>query len=165
MSFDVRPGDLTDPRVRALLEDHIADMYATSPPASVFTLGLDELADSGIHLVTVWEPGASSADDVVLDCGALRRFAEKGRSAGELKSMRTAEAGRRRGVATLVLQDLETAARAEGIEVLYLETGSEPFFAPARAFYERNGFTACGRVGSYQPDPTSYYMTKELGIA
>ena len=42
---------------------------------------------------------------------------------------------------------------------LSLETGSWPYFAPARALYARHGFTECGPFGDYREDPNSVFMT------
>jgi len=53
-------------------------------------------------------------------------------------------------------------AREQGFMRLSLETGSQPFFAPARRLYERHGFEACAPFGSYQPDPASHFMTCRL---
>lgn len=43
-----------------------------------------------------------------------------------------------------------------------LETGSMDFFAPARAFYRKAGFTDCPPFGSYGADPNSVFMTLAL---
>lgn len=45
---------------------------------------------------------------------------------------------------------------------LSLETGSDPFFAPARALYAKHGFVPCPPFGSYRPDPLSTFMTLDL---
>lgn len=44
-----------------------------------------------------------------------------------------------------------------------LETGSMDFFAPARAFYAKAGFTRCPPFGSYVDDPLRTFMTLSLG--
>ena len=44
-------GDLNDPRVLRLLDDHLADMYATSPPESVHALDVSGLQHPD---VTFW---------------------------------------------------------------------------------------------------------------
>ena len=53
-------------------------------------------------------------------------------------------------------------ARKRGLGGLWLETGSEEFFAPARRLYARAGFVECGPFGSYRPDPLSTFMTLPL---
>lgn len=97
--------------------------------------------------------------DAVLGCGAL---AEVGLGHGEVKSMRTAPDAQRRGVARAVLGEILAEARRRGLARVSLETGSDDFFAPARALYAARGFTECGPFGSYRPDPLSTFMTLEL---
>ncbi|MEZ4608475.1 MAG: GNAT family N-acetyltransferase [Deinococcales bacterium] len=62
-----------------------------------------------------------------------------GRS-GEIKSMRTADAYRRRGVASRVLEHIIQEAQKRQYDYLYLETGSMEEFAAAQALYTRYGF-------------------------
>ena len=53
-------------------------------------------------------------------------------------------------------------ARSLGFTRISLETGSEEFFAPARALYARHGFDYCEPFADYRPDPLSVFMTREL---
>ena len=152
----LRPADLDDPQLRALLQEHIDDMYAVSPPESVHTLDFDALAAPDMRMVTAW------LGDALVGCGALRLFLENGVPAGELKSMRTSAEARGHGVATRILAELVEISRAEGVAALYLETGVEPYFAPARAFYLKHGFVERGPFGDYEPDPLSVFMTRPL---
>ena len=45
---------------------------------------------------------------------------------------------------------------------LSLETGSWPYFLPARALYARHGFVECGPFGDYREDPNSVFLTRTL---
>lgn len=76
--------------------------------------------------------------------------------------MRTAEAFRGRGVGRAMLDHLLAEAKARGYTRVSLETGSQPFFAPAWALYEGAGFRDCPPFGPYVEDPHSRFMTKEL---
>ena len=67
-----------------------------------------------------------------------------------------------RGVASAILSHLLDQARAMGWQRVSLETGSQPFFAPARALYARHGFEPCGPFEGYGPDPASCFMTLRL---
>ncbi|KPC75482.1 GCN5 family acetyltransferase, partial [Streptomyces sp. NRRL F-6602] len=89
-------------------------------------------------------------------------LAEIGPGHAELKSMRTDPARRRGGIATALLTHIVTEARLRGHRRLSLETGSDPFFAPARALYAKHGFVPCPPFGSYRPDPLSTFMTLDL---
>ena len=146
-------GDLTDPRVLRLLEDHLADMYATSPPESVHALDVPGLADAR---VTFW---VLAVDDEVLGCVALK---ELDPAHGELKTMRTAHTARGRGFGKVLLGHVVAEAQRRGYRRISLETGTQEFFAPARSLYAANGFTECGPFGDYRLDPNSVFMTREL---
>lgn len=139
--------------VLGLLEEHLADMYATSPPESVHALDANALAVPGVTFWTLREDG------VLLGCGALKQIDA---AHAEIKSMRTATAARRRGVAARLLDHLLAEARSRGCARVSLETGAEDFFAPARALYASRGFTECGPFASYAEDPNSVFMTLDL---
>ena len=93
--------------------------------------------------------------------GALKRLSAEH---GEIKSMHTAEPARGQGVGSAMLRHIMAAARARGMTRLSLETGSWPYFVPARALYTRHGFVECGPFGDYREDPNSVFMTLELGL-
>lgn len=145
--------DLTGPGIVALLDEHLRDMRATSPPESVHALDLDGLRDPAVTVWTVVEDGA------VIGCGALKVL-EPGHA--EIKSMRTAAGHQGRGIGTAVLRHLLAEARARGLHRLSLETGTQEFFAPARALYTRHGFVPCPPFAGYTDDPNSAYFTLEL---
>jgi len=139
--------------VRQLLAGHLADMYATSPPESVHALDPAALAGPDISFWTAREGSR------LLGCAALKHLAP---GDGEIKSMRTAERARGRGIASALLRHLLTEARNSGYRRLFLETGSQEFFAPARRLYERHGFAACPPFAGYALDPNSVFMVLEL---
>lgn len=139
--------------VLQLLGEHLADMYATSPPESVHTLDPAALAGPGVSFWTARE------DSRLLGCAALKHLAP---GDAEIKSMRTANAARGRGVASALLRHVLAEARHGGYRRLYLETGSQEFFAPARRLYERHGFTECPPFAAYELDPNSVFMTLQL---
>lgn len=139
--------------VQQLLSEHLADMYATSPAESVHALDSAALAGPAITFWTARE------DAEVLGCAALKEL-QRGR--GEIKSMRTASHARGRGIATLLLTHVLAEARLGGYHRLYLETGSQDFFAPARRLYQRHGFSICPPFADYGDDPNSVYMTLDL---
>jgi putative acetyltransferase len=150
----VAPDDPLAPDVRALLDEHLADMRRTSPPESVHALDPYALAAEGILFLA-----ARDDDGTLLGCGALKRLSA---TEGELKSMRTALSARGRGVASAVLAGVLDAARAAGMTRISLETGTEPFFEPAVRLYLRNGFTPCAPFADYTRDPNSRYLTLVL---
>lgn len=139
--------------VRLLLDEHLADMFATSPAESVHALDHSALSAPEITFWTAREDG------VLLGCGALKLLAD---GQGEIKSMRTTPAARGRGIATLLLTHIVDEARGRRLEQLFLETGAEDFFAPARRLYTRHGFTDCPPFGDYRLDPHSVFMRLTL---
>jgi len=150
MSIDIRDGGLHDPRVVELLATHVSQARAQTAAGSAHALDLSGLRRPDIRFWTAWER------DRVVGTIALRRLSPVH---GEVKSMHTAEAYRRRGVGSVLLRHVIDTARADGMRRLSLETGSRAFFLPARQFYARNGFVECGPFGDYVLDPNSVFMT------
>ncbi|CAG9001111.1 MAG: putative N-acetyltransferase YsnE [Candidatus Celerinatantimonas neptuna] len=151
--MEFKKGCLDHPAVIELLEEHLSEMYATSPPESVHALDLSKLKTPTVSFWSVWD-GAQ-----LLGCGAIKWLGE---SHAELKSMRTRAHFRGRGVAKQLLTHLVDQARQNGYQRISLETGTEPYFAPARGLYQRFGFTTCEPFADYVPDPNSVFMTMEL---
>ena len=145
--------DLSRAEIHALLDEHLQDMHALSPPESVHALDLDKLRRPGITFWSAWD------GPLLLGCGALK---ELDAAHAEVKSMRTPQALRRRGVGRAMLAHIIAQARARGYRRLSLETGSHPAFVAAQTLYRDFGFVECGPFGAYQPDPHSVFMTLEL---
>jgi putative acetyltransferase len=152
------------PDVRRLLAEHLADMFATSPADSVHALDPDALAGPDIAFWTARDDagrrGIVLPDAPLLGCGALKHLGADG---GEIKSMRTAQHARGRGIAGLLLGRILDEARHRGYARVSLETGSQDYFAAARRLYARHGFTPCPPFADYRPDPHSVFM--ELSLA
>jgi putative acetyltransferase len=153
--MDIRLGGLDTPEVAQLLAEHLEDMYRFSPAESVHALDPDRLRAPGLTFWSLWD------GDEVLGCAALRELTT---SHGELKSMRTATAHRRRGVGVALLDHVVREARARGYARLSLETGPTAEFAPARSLYAAYGFRACGPFGPYALDEFSVFMTLDLRL-
>ena len=145
--------DLSGPEVAALLADHLSSMHELTPPESVHALDLTGLRSSDITFWSAWA-GADLAG-----CGALK---ELDPARGEVKSMRTAPAYLRRGVAAAVLAEIVATARARGYHELLLETGHGPAFDPAHRLYTRFGFVPCGPFAGYTEDPSSRFFRLDL---
>ncbi|MBE1875786.1 GNAT family N-acetyltransferase [Myceligenerans pegani] len=141
--------------VRALLDEHLSDMHATSPPESVHALDHSALLAPSI---TFWT-ARDETTGALLGCVALSELTP---AHGEVKSMRTAPPARGRGVGAALVRHVLAEARSRGYARLSLETGTQDFFAPARRLYARHGFTECGPFAGYGPDPHSTFMTLVL---
>jgi len=153
MALRIELDDLSRPEVHGLLREHLANMHELSPPESVHALQVSQLVGPDISFWTVWDGSE------LLGCGALKELDSKH---GEVKSMRTPRALRRRGAGSAVLEHIITEARARGYRRLSLETGSIDAFQPARSLYERCGFSYCGPFADYVLDPNCVFMTLEL---
>ncbi len=149
----IKLDDLRGPEIAGLLTEHLDDMVAVSPPESRHALNLDGLRQPDITFWSVWD------GPELVGCGALKAL---GAEHAEVKSMRTARAHHRKGVAALLLEHLLREAKARGYRRLSLETGSMAFFEPAHRLYRRFGFEACGPFASYLEDPNSVFMTRVL---
>jgi putative acetyltransferase len=149
----IEVDDLTRPAIHALLNEHLQSMYELSPPESVHALDLDRLRQPGITFWSAWE------GLILLGCGALKELSPKH---GEVKSMRTPSALRRRGAGRAILDHIVETAKSRNYERLSLETGSMEAFKPAQRLYESFGFSYCGPFGDYVEDPNSVFMTVRL---
>ena len=145
--------DLRGAEIIALLQEHLAEMRSVSPPESVHALDLAGLRQPEITFWTLW------LGSELAGCGALK---ELGPEHGEIKSMRTAQRHKRKGIAASMVRHILEEATRRGYRRLSLETGSQPHFAPARALYASFGFRRCGAFGDYVDDPNSVFMTKAL---
>ena len=75
--MEVRPGDLTDVRVVALLEHHAATARQETAAGSAHALNLDAFASPDLRLWTIWN------NDEPLGVGALKRLSA---TLGEIKA-------------------------------------------------------------------------------
>ncbi|CAI3795486.1 GNAT family N-acetyltransferase [Rheinheimera sp. MM224] len=149
----IQPDDLTGPEIAVLLQEHLNDMNAVSPPESKHALDLTTLKASDISFWTIWQ------QQQLAGCVALKQLNTR---QGEIKSMRSATAFRGQGLGKLLLQHVITEAKNRGYQQLFLETGAMDYFAPARALYKDFGFEPCAPFASYKEDPNSVFMLLQL---
>ena len=128
-------------------------MHAGTPAESVHALDLASLRRPEITVWTAWE------EELLVGCGALKELDPRH---GEVKSMRTPAAVRRRGAGRAILDQIVAAARARGYTRLSLETGAAELFRPAQRLYESAGFVRCGPFDGYVDDPNSLFFTLAL---
>jgi putative acetyltransferase len=153
LSLRIEIDDPARPDVHALLEEHLRSMYQLSPPESVHALDVTRLKGQDI---TFWSVRDA---DQLLGCGALKELSCEH---GEIKSMRTPAAMRRKGAGRAVLNHILAEARSRGYKRVSLETGPVESFAAAHRLYESAGFQHCGPFGDYSLDPYSVFMTLDL---
>lgn len=151
--IDIRPGDLDDPRILALLRHHFDKCHEVTPPGSAHVFDVSRLKAPDVDFFAAWD------GETLLGVGAVKYLDA---AHGEVKSMHTSEAARRRGVGAAILQHIIAVAKVKGVTRLSLETGSFGYFEPAVALYKANGFVECPPFGSYKPDPNSTFLTRTI---
>ena len=128
-------------------------MKAVSPPESKHALDLEGLRKPEITFWTVWD------SDRIIGCGAIKELSSE---QAEVKSTPTDASDRGKGVASMLLQHILKEAKRRGYRRLNLETGSMPFFEPARNLYTKCGFKHCAPFFTYKEDPNNVFMAKDL---
>ena len=146
----IKIDDLRGPEIAQLLQEHLDHMYSVSPAASVHALDIEALRHPDITFWSAWE------GDQLCGCGAIKKINAE---YAELKSMRTAKAYQRRGVALQILNTVIIEAKSRGYQKLYLETGAQAAFIPARTMYLNRGFTRCEPFEGYIHDENSVFMS------
>lgn len=136
-----------------LFARHSAHCHADTPPESMHMMGREGLAAPEITFL-VLRDGAQA-----IAMGAIKQL---GGAGVELKSMHVLTEARGSGASGRILDALIEAARASGARAVYLETGAQDSFAPARALYRRAGFADCAPFAGYREDPNSAFMVLSL---
>lgn len=152
--MEIRIDDLSSPEIIGLLREHLHSMTLHSPPESIHALDVEALRKPEITFWSVWDGSE------LMGCGAIK---ELNPEHGEIKSMRTASAHLRKGVAVALMRHILDEAQRRSYRRLSLETGSMEAFAPAHRLYASFGFKECAPFADYVEDPYSIFMTKELG--
>ena len=145
--------DLKGDEIKALLQEHLADMLSTSPPESVHTLDINALRGPDITFWSLW------VKERLAGCCALKEIDD---AHGEIKTLRTSRSHLRQGIATKLLSHILKEAQNRSYTKISLETGSMDAFIPSRALYERFGFNECGPFDKYRKDPNNLFMTKNI---
>ncbi|GAA6203456.1 GNAT family N-acetyltransferase [Thalassotalea sp. SU-HH00458] len=151
--FKIKLDDLSGKEIFALIQEHLEDMKATSPPESKHAFDLDGLKDSSVKFWTIWD-GKELAG-----CGAFKILDSEH---AEIKSMRTSNQYQNKGVASKLLVHIIEQAKLFGLKKLSLETGSMDYFIPAHGLYRKHGFSFCGPFSNYNADPNSKFMSLDL---
>lgn len=151
----IKPADFDDHRVKALLTRHLEGMHANTPAGHVFALDWSALRQPEISFYTVWER------EELLGFGALKELDAR---AGEVKSMRTADAHLRKRVAATVLEHIIAEARRRRYSRLSLETGIGAAFEPAVSLYRKYGFEEGDAFDGYVKSPFNQFFHLDLDL-
>jgi putative acetyltransferase len=145
----IQKDDLSGIEIQDLLAMHQADAVAKSPPGTSYALDLSGLQTPDITVWSAWQ------GDALAGCGAIKDF---GDNSGEIKSMRTAPAFLRQGIADQIVAFLINVARERGYAHLCLETGTNQAYAPAVALYKKHGFVSGPVYGDYVEGPDNQFF-------
>ncbi|HUC92168.1 MAG TPA: GNAT family N-acetyltransferase [Paenibacillus sp.] len=132
----------------AKLDAYLLEQY---PPDEIF--GVD-FADPSVNEITFI---VAYLDGVPVGCGAIRPL---DRDNTELKRFFVDPACRNRGIAKLILDELEARARRSGFRFIKLEAGEKQF--EALSFYRKHGYYPIDRFGVYVACETSVCYEKRL---
>jgi putative acetyltransferase len=97
------------------------------------------------------------SDNEAAGCGALREF---GDDSAELKRMYVTASWREKGLASKILQSLESIAKSKGYKYAVLETGKNQ--PEAVAFYLKHGYEQVPAFGKYIDSINSICFRKQL---
>jgi GNAT superfamily N-acetyltransferase len=158
-SFEIRDSDIAVEPGRTLAAEMWADMairYADDPTApepkgDTDDLRPEELSPPSGRFIIVYD------GDEPIACGAIRPHDE---ITAEIKRMWVRPAARGRGVARLILDELESSAMVIGYRATVLETGERQ--PEALALYESHGYSQIPNYGFYKESPLSRCYRKEL---
>jgi len=150
MTERIAPVSYTDPGV-ALLVD-LLDKYQIGL-YGILPCNLDSIAvleKSRAYLLGAYHAGN------LIGIGAVKLFA----GYAEVKRMYIQNEFRGRGFAGDILSALENYTKNAGINKIYLETGY--LQEQAIAFYKKCGYVQIEKFGTYEPNGTSVYFSKDL---
>jgi len=150
MTISIDLEQHTQPEAERILAQSEAFSSSLYPPESCHIASADTLAGENARFFI------ARSDGRAVGCGALV-LAD---GYGEIKRMFVDSSMRGQGLGRTLLETIEGCARAEGLDLLRLETGVRN--AEAVALYERAGYERRRPFGAYWPDPLSIFMEKRL---
>ncbi len=146
----IKRTDSDDPDFKALVKLLDADLAERDGAEHGFYAQFNKI-DKIRHAVVCFENGQP------IGCGAIKEFSDE---AMEVKRMYVSPDGRKKGIATRVLTELETWANELGYAKCVLETGKRQ--PEAIALYEKNGYRRTDNYGQYVGVENSVCFAKDL---
>lgn len=152
--MNIIEGELEQHDVVALIEFHTREMFVNSPPGTSYALDLSGLLIPELSFYTL-----RNEDGDLMGCAALKELSD---THGEIKSMRTADAHLRKGVAKTLLEHIIAESRKRGYQRLSLETGMSEAFVPANKLYAAFGFELGEVFGDYHASDFNIFYHLDL---
>ena len=153
--MQIEPLDPHSPAAMSLLAQSDAYMAALYPSESNHLEDPHGLSQPRVRFIGVWlaEWLAGCAAVKVVDDAAEGPY-------GEIKRVFVQPHFRGRGISKVMMEELESHLRAQGITVARLETGVHQ--PEALKLYETLGYDRRAPFGAYAADPLSVFMEKRL---
>jgi GNAT superfamily N-acetyltransferase len=152
----LRPEPFDSPVAQALIAELQQEYVHRYGGVDTTPVDPAEFAPSNGYFVIAW------LADTPVGCGGWRAHALPGKvhPVAEIKRMYVIAAARKRGVARLIIADLERTARSAGHPQIILETGDQQ--PEAVALYEATGFTPIAPFGLYRDEAGACHFGKKL---
>lgn len=141
-----------DPASRELIAGSQRALLEHYPPEECFSLSPEELDDPATEFFVATLEGRAAGCVALVDKGGY----------GEIKRMFVTPEARGRRIAHHLLDALEAAARARGLDRLKLETGH--VLAAAHRVYRARGYADCPAFGGYPDLEGNLFMEKSLTV-
>ncbi len=150
MTVTVEPRHPLHPDALAMIAGSEAELAAIYRPELRYAFSPQQLVDAAVAFRVAYR------DRVPVGCGGMAACA----GYGELKRMYVIPEARGTGVAPALIAALEAEARAQGLPLMRLETGSA---SPAAIrLYGREGYVLRPPFGEYVKNGSSVFMEKRL---
>lgn len=140
----------TDPHFHTLVLDLDADLKIRDGEDHSFYNQFNKI-DKIKHAIVAYE------NDEPVGCGAVKEYAE---DAMEIKRMYVAPKHRGKGIASLILKELENWSRELVYKKCILETGNKQ--PEAIALYKKNSYKVISNYGQYENAANSICFEKKL---
>lgn len=141
--------------VQALLEQSDQYLITLYPPESNHLEYAEDMAKENVFFLGVFE------DAELIGCGAVKIMEDDGHY-GEVKRVFVIPEARGKGIASLIMQELEQHLATMQVPFVRLEVG--PKQPEAISLYKKLGYKDRGPFGSYRNDPLSIFMEKQIII-
>lgn len=155
--MEIQSLDPRSPAALSLLAQSDAYMAALYPSESNHLEDPQSLAQPQVRFIGVW------LAEWLAGCAAVKVVEDDDGPYGEIKRVFVQPQFRGRGISKLLMEELESHLRAQGIELARLETGVHQ--PEALKLYETLGYDRRAPFGSYAEDPLSVFMEKRLTAA
>ncbi|WP_343638661.1 GNAT family N-acetyltransferase [Roseateles sp.] len=152
--MQIQPLDPHSAAAMSLLAQSDAYMAALYPGESNHLADPDALAQPKVRFIGVW------LAEWLAGCAAVKVVEDGDGAYGEIKRMFVQPQFRGRGLSKVLMEELESHLRAQGIGLARLETGVHQ--PEALKLYETLGYGRREPFGNYADDPLSVFMEKRL---